>query len=76
MVRRFGKRLLTFFTTVAAVLVSSPVVFAAEAIPAGESYVKVIFSVGAMVGAAGYSHIKALAARTGVGVGGKMRPLA
>lgn len=51
MLRKFGKSLLTFFTTAAAVLVSSPVVFAAEAIPAGDTYVKVIFSVGAMVGA-------------------------
>ena len=67
MLRKFGKSLLTFFTTVAAVLVSSPVVFAAEAIPAGDSYVKVIFSVGAMVGAGLAIGLGAIGAGAGIG---------
>ena len=69
MVRKLGKRFLTLVSAMAAVLVSSPVVFAAgEALPAGgESYVKVLFAFGAMLGsglAIGLGAIGAGATRT------------
>ena len=52
MSHNFGKTLLTVFTSVAALLLSSHLAFAADAIPVGgESYIKVIFAVGAMIGA-------------------------
>jgi F-type H+-transporting ATPase subunit c len=68
MVRRFGKSFLTFISAVAAVLVSSPVVFAAEALPgAGESYVKVLFAVGAMIAAGFAMGVGAVGAGIGIG---------
>ena len=48
MAHKFGKGILTALAAVAILLVSSPLVFAAaEVIPAGESYIKVIFAFGA-----------------------------
>jgi F-type H+-transporting ATPase subunit c len=68
MVRRFGKRVLTLISAMAAVLVSSPVVFAAEALPAaGESYVKVLFVFGAMLGAGLAIGLGAIGAGAGIG---------
>lgn len=69
MLGKFGKKLLTLMTTMAAVLLSSPVVFAAgEALPgAGESYVKVIFTVGAMVAAGFAIGLGAIGAGAGIG---------
>ena len=51
MSHKFGKKILTAFTSVAVLLIASPLVFAAEAIPAGESYIKVYFAMAAMIGA-------------------------
>ncbi|MDQ1278622.1 MAG: F-type H+-transporting ATPase subunit c [Thermodesulfobacteriota bacterium] len=69
MLGKIGKKLLTLMTTMAAVLLSSPVVFAAgEALPgAGESYVKVIFTVGAMVAAGFAIGLGAIGAGAGIG---------
>lgn len=69
MLGKFGKKLLTLMTTMAAVLLSSPVVFAAgEALPgAGESYVKVIYAVGAMVAAGFAIGLGAIGAGAGIG---------
>ncbi len=51
MYRHATKFLFTFAATAAVWLLSSPAVFAADAIPAGDPLIKVIFSVGAMIGA-------------------------
>jgi F-type H+-transporting ATPase subunit c len=69
MVRKFGKSCLTIISAMAGVLVSSPVVFAAaETLPsAGESYVKVIFAVGAMIAAAIAIGVGAVGAGLGIG---------
>jgi F-type H+-transporting ATPase subunit c len=65
---KFGKRLLTLLVAAGALLVSSPVVFAAETLPgAGESYIKVIFAVGAMVGAGLAIGLGAIGAGAGIG---------
>ena len=70
MLGKFGKRLLTLLVAAGALLVSSPVVFAAETLPgAGESYIKVIFAVGAMVGAGLAIGLGAIGAGAGIGSG-------
>jgi F-type H+-transporting ATPase subunit c len=49
---KFGRMLSTLIVTAGALLVSSPVVYAAEALPgAGESYSKALFAIGAMIAA-------------------------
>jgi F-type H+-transporting ATPase subunit c len=67
MLRKSVKVLLSLITTIAIVLLSSPVVFAVETIPSEGAYVKVIFSVGAML-AAGFS-IGVAALGVGLGIG-------
>jgi F-type H+-transporting ATPase subunit c len=67
MLRKVWKGLFTLFTSTAALLVSSPLVFAAEALPTGESYVKVLFAVGAMVGAGLAIGLGAIGAGAGIG---------
>jgi F-type H+-transporting ATPase subunit c len=67
MLRKFGKTLLTLFSTMAALLFSSQLVYAAEAIPAGESYTKALFAVGAMLGAGLAMGIGAVGAGLGIG---------
>jgi len=67
MFKKLGKTLLTLFSTAAAVLVSSPVVFAAEALPTGESYTKVLFAVGAMLAAGFAIGVGAVGAGLGIG---------
>ena len=67
MLRKFGKTLLTLFSTMAAILLSSQLVCAAEAIPAGESYTKVLFAIGAMLGAGLAMGIGAVGAGLGIG---------
>jgi F-type H+-transporting ATPase subunit c len=68
MVRKFGKSLLTIISAMVGVLMSSPVVFAAEPLPAaGESYVKVLFTVGAMIGAGLAIGLGAIGAGAGIG---------
>ena len=46
MLHKFGKKILTAFTSVAVLLLASPVVFAAEAIPAGDSILQSYFCCG------------------------------
>jgi F-type H+-transporting ATPase subunit c len=67
MLRKTGKTLLTLFSTMAALLLSSQFVWAAEAIPAGESYTKVLFAIGAMLGAGLAMGVGAVGAGLGIG---------
>jgi F-type H+-transporting ATPase subunit c len=67
MLKKFGKTLLTLFSAVATLLVCSPVVFAAEALPASESYTKVLFAVGAMLAAGFAIGVGAVGAGLGIG---------
>jgi F-type H+-transporting ATPase subunit c len=67
MLKRFRKMLVTFLSTAAVLLVSSPVVFAAETLPAGESYTKVLFAVGAMIAAGFAIGVGAVGAGLGIG---------
>ena len=64
---KFGKRILSAFTAIFVMLLSSPIVFAAETIPAGESYSKAIFAVGAMLAAGIAIGVGAVGAGLGIG---------
>jgi F-type H+-transporting ATPase subunit c len=67
MSHKSGKKILTVFTSIAALLLSSPLVFAAETIPVGESYSKAIFAVGAMIAAGIAIGVGAVGAGLGIG---------
>ena len=67
MSHKFGKRIITAFTSVAVLLLASPVVFAAEAIPTGDLYSKAFFDVGAMIAAGLAIGIGAVGAGLGIG---------
>ncbi len=67
MLKKSGKTLLTLFSAMATLLVCSPVVFAAEALPTGESYTKVLFAVGAMIAAGFAIGVGAVGAGLGIG---------
>jgi F-type H+-transporting ATPase subunit c len=67
MFKKLGKKLLTSLSAIAAVLLSSPLAMAAEALPTGESTVKVIFTVGAMIGAGFAIGLGAIGAGAGIG---------
>ncbi len=67
MFQKLRKMLLTLLTTTAALLLSSPVAFAAEALPTSESYVKVAFAVGAMLAAGFAIGMGAIGAGMGIG---------
>jgi len=68
MSQKFGKTFLTVLTSAAAVLLTSQFAFAAEAIPVGgESYIKVIFAVGAMIGSGLAIGLGAIGAGAGIG---------
>ncbi len=68
MSHKFGKTFLTVLTSAAALLLTSQFAFAADAIPVGgESYVKVIFAVGAMIGAGLSMGLGAIGAGAGIG---------
>jgi len=67
MSHKFGKKILTALTSIAVLLVASPLVFAAEAIPAGESYIKVYFAMAAMIGAGLAIGLGAIGAGAGIG---------
>jgi F-type H+-transporting ATPase subunit c len=67
MLRKSVKWVFALLTSAAALLVSSPVVFASDAIPEGGSYIKVIFAVGAMVGAGLAIGMGAIGAGAGIG---------
>jgi F-type H+-transporting ATPase subunit c len=67
MLRKSGKILFMLFTSTTALLVSSPALFAADVIPADEPYIKVIFSVGAMLGAGLAIGLGCIGAGAGIG---------
>ncbi|MBN1364598.1 MAG: ATP synthase F0 subunit C [Syntrophaceae bacterium] len=67
MLHKLGMGILTAFTSIVVLLLTSPLVFAVEAIPVGESYSKVYFVMGAM-GAAAFS-IAIAAYGVGMGIG-------
>jgi F-type H+-transporting ATPase subunit c len=67
MLQKFGKGLLTVFSAAAVLALSSQVVHAAEAIPAGESYTKVLFAIGAMLASGFAIGVGAVGAGLGIG---------
>ena len=67
MSHKFGKRILTAFTSIAVLLLTSPLVFAVEAIPAVDSNSKAMFAVGAMIAAGLAMGIGAVGAALGIG---------
>ena len=68
MSHNFGKTFLTVFTSAAALLLTSQFAFAADAIPVGgESYINVIFAVGALIGAGLAIGLGAIGAGAGIG---------
>lgn len=67
MLQKSVKVLLSLLTTITVVLLSSPVVFAAEVIPSEGIYIKVIFSVGAMLAAGLAIGLGAIGAGAGIG---------
>ena len=68
MLRRTAKWLSALLMGMVVLLVSSPVIFAAEALPdEGGSLIKVIFSVGAMLGAGLAIGLGAIGAGAGIG---------
>ena len=67
MLHKLGKKILTVSTSMAILLIASPLVFAAEAIPAVDSNSKAMFAVGAMIAAGLAMGIGAVGAALGIG---------
>ena len=67
MSHKSGRKFLTVFTSFAVLLLSSSIAFAAETIPAGDSYAKAIFAVGAMIAAGIAIGVGAVGAGLGIG---------
>jgi len=67
MLRKSGKKLLIPIAAAVTFFAASPALFAAEAIPAGESYPKVLFTMGAMIAASFTMGIGALGVGLGMG---------
>ena len=67
MLRKIWKGLFTLFTSTAVMLISSPLVFAAETLPSDQTYVKVLFAIGALVGAGIAIGCGAIGAGAGIG---------
>jgi len=67
MVMKSVRMVSTLLTTAAIILLSAPIVFAAEALPEGGVYVKVIAAVGAMIGAGLAIGLGAIGAGCGIG---------
>ena len=67
MLHKFSKKILTAFTSLVALLVASPLVYAAEAIPAGDLSAKATFAVGAMLAAGIAIGVGAVGAGLGIG---------
>jgi F-type H+-transporting ATPase subunit c len=68
MLQKLGKGLLSLVASWAVVLLTSPVLYAAETLPAGsESYTKVLFAVGAMLAAGFAIGVGAVGAGLGIG---------
>jgi F-type H+-transporting ATPase subunit c len=67
MLHKLGKKILTVSTSMAILLIASPLVFAAEAIPAVDSNSKALFTLAAMLGAGLAMGIGAVGAALGIG---------
>ena len=67
MSHNFRKKILGTFTAIIVLLLSSPLVFAADVISAGESYSKAIFAFGAMLAAGIAIGVGAVGAGLGIG---------
>jgi F-type H+-transporting ATPase subunit c len=69
MLQKFGKGMLALVASWTAVLLTSPALLAAEALPTagGESYAKVLFAVGAMLAAGFAIGVGAVGAGLGIG---------
>ncbi len=67
MSHNFRKKILSIFTAIIVLLLSSPLVFAADVIPAGDAYSKAIFAVGAMIAAGIAIGVGAVGAGLGIG---------
>ncbi len=67
MSHNFRKKILSTFVAIIVLLLSSPLVFAADVISAGESYSKAIFAVGAMLAAGIAIGVGAVGAGLGIG---------
>jgi F-type H+-transporting ATPase subunit c len=67
MSHKFTKTFLSVFTAIIVLLLASPLVFAADVIPSGESYSKAIFAVGAMIAAGIAIGVGAVGAGLGIG---------
>jgi F-type H+-transporting ATPase subunit c len=67
MLHKVGKRILTALTSIAVLLLTSPLVYAVEAIPATDSNAKAQFAVGAMIAAGLAMGIGAVGAALGIG---------
>ncbi len=63
----FRKTLFTIFAVMAVLIVTSPVAFCADTLPAGESYTKVLFAIGAMIAAGFAIGVGAVGAGLGIG---------
>lgn len=61
------RKIMTVSLMATALILTSQAVFAAEAAPAGESYIKVLFAIGAMLGAGLAMGIGAVGAGLGIG---------
>lgn len=68
MLSKLRKMVVIFLITVVILLISSPVIFAAEEIPAGEPYAKVAFAIGAMIAAGFAIGLGAIGAGLGIGI--------
>jgi len=67
MSHKFSKKILTAVTSLVALLAASPLVYAAEAIPAGDLSAKATFAVGAMLAAGIAIGVGAVGAGLGIG---------
>jgi len=67
MVARHRKNLLFLFATVLVLVMTSSASFAADALPAGDSYARAIFAVGAMIAAGLSMGVGAVGAGLGIG---------
>jgi F-type H+-transporting ATPase subunit c len=67
MLKKLISKLLTVLTTMSVALLTSPVVYAAEALPKGETSDKVIFAVGGMIAAGLSVGLGAFGAGLGIG---------
>jgi F-type H+-transporting ATPase subunit c len=67
MSHNFRKKTFSIFTAIVVLLLSSPLVFAADVISGGESYSKAIFAVGAMLAAGIAIGVGAVGAGLGIG---------